>query len=100
MQLPPRVRGRGAKMGTSALPRPGAIDGNDQLQGMRPFQRWPDHPQTRDEWAGVDGIRADLEETPLKVASGKAPAAGVVIEEPDGRSHQRRGFSLAMKWPI
>lgn len=45
---------------------------------------WVDHPKTDEGWEYVVGQMPDLEEPPLK-SKGKAAAAGVVIEEPDGR---------------
>ena len=45
---------------------------------------WTDHPKTVEGWEYVDGQMDDLDE-PDMVTNGKAPAAGVIIEEPDGR---------------
>jgi ADP-ribose pyrophosphatase YjhB (NUDIX family) len=45
---------------------------------------WTDHPKTEEGWAFVPGQMDDLVEPPMDL-KGKAPAAGVVIEEPDGR---------------
>jgi 8-oxo-dGTP pyrophosphatase MutT (NUDIX family) len=55
----------------------------EALNGIA-FQTWRDAPTTDDGWNSVAGQLA-LDEPPLKVAPGKAPAAGVVIEEADGR---------------
>jgi 8-oxo-dGTP pyrophosphatase MutT (NUDIX family) len=54
------------------------------LHGV-PMLPWTDHPEAADDWDDVDGQDATLAEPELKVASGKKPAAGVVVEEPDGR---------------
>lgn len=54
------------------------------LNGI-PMTRWRDAPLTNLGWEFVDGINEDLDEPPLHVPPGKKPAAGVVIEEPDGR---------------
>jgi ADP-ribose pyrophosphatase YjhB (NUDIX family) len=48
------------------------------------FVPWDDHPKTVEGWEYVDGQMLDLDE-PDMVTNGKAPAAGVIIEEPDGR---------------
>ena len=45
---------------------------------------WAAVPMTLDEWQDVDGQLHELEEPEL-FTNGKEPAAGVVIEEPDGR---------------
>jgi ADP-ribose pyrophosphatase YjhB (NUDIX family) len=48
------------------------------------FAPWDDHPKTTGGWDYVDGLMLDLVE-PEMITKGKTPAAGVVIEEPDGR---------------
>ena len=48
------------------------------------IRRWRDHPETVGGWDYVDGINDDLIEPPFQLTKGKK-AAGVVIEEPDGR---------------
>ncbi|MGF6641739.1 NUDIX hydrolase, partial [Paraburkholderia sp. MM6662-R1] len=48
------------------------------------FAPWTDHPKTDEGWAFVPGQMPDLEEPDMET-KGKAPAAGVVVEEPDGR---------------
>ena len=48
------------------------------------FALWDDHPKTAGGWDYVDGLMPDLVE-PKMITKGKTPAAGVVIEEPDGR---------------
>lgn len=53
------------------------------LHGV-PFAPWTDHPRTDEGWDYVEGQMDDLDE-PAMNTKGKAPAAGVVIEEPDGR---------------
>jgi 8-oxo-dGTP pyrophosphatase MutT (NUDIX family) len=54
-----------------------------ELSGV-PFAPWADHPRTLEGWQYVPGQMHDLEEPELSL-HGKEPAAGVVIEEPDGR---------------
>jgi len=44
---------------------------------------WADHPTTDEDWMEVEGQDPTIQEPPLP--EGKAPAAGLVIEEPDGR---------------
>ena len=53
------------------------------LNGIE-FKPWVDFPKTTEGWDFVDGQMPNLEE-PDMITNGKAPAAGVVIEEPDGR---------------
>ncbi len=53
------------------------------LNGV-PFAPWTDHPVTEEGWDYVDGQMDDLDE-PAMETNGKAPAAGVIVEEPDGR---------------
>ena len=53
------------------------------LNGV-PFAPWLDVPATHAEWAGVAG-RADIVEPAFVPPPAKAPAAGVVIVEDDGR---------------
>lgn len=50
-----------------------------------PLREWKDHPQTAEGWEYVDGIKDDLDEPPFHLPPGKKAAAGVVIQEPDGR---------------
>jgi 8-oxo-dGTP pyrophosphatase MutT (NUDIX family) len=50
-----------------------------------PFTPWKDHPTTDEEWEEVAGQDPGLPEPPLQVEQGHQAAAGVVIEEPDGR---------------
>jgi ADP-ribose pyrophosphatase YjhB (NUDIX family) len=54
-----------------------------ELNGVK-FAPWTDYPKTTEGWNYVDGQMPGLHEPDL-IANGKAPAAGVVIEEPDGR---------------
>lgn len=49
------------------------------------IRKWRDHPRTVEGWDYCDGIAEDLEEPPFHLPPGKKAAAGVVIEEPDGR---------------
>lgn len=53
--------------------------------GKVPFKAWTEAPKTKAGWNYVDGINYELRETPLAVPPGKHPAAGVIIEEDDGR---------------
>ena len=53
-----------------------------ELNGI-PFQPWQ-APTSDEEWAAVEG-QATIEEPPFVVPPGKLAAAGVVIEEQDGR---------------
>lgn len=50
-----------------------------ELNGI-PFKAW--RPPT--DWAAVDG-QADIDEPEFEVPTGKKPASGVIIREPDGR---------------
>lgn len=50
-----------------------------------PIRKWKDHPRTVEGWDYCDGINEDLIEPPFTLPPGKKAAAGVVIEEPDGR---------------
>lgn len=54
------------------------------LNGI-PLTKWREAPMTNLGWNFVDGINDDLDEPPLHVPPGKKPAAGVIIEEADGR---------------
>lgn len=54
-----------------------------ELNGV-PIAPWTDAPKTTAGWEFVEGQMKDLAEPPLEL-NGKAPAAGVIIEEPDGR---------------
>ncbi len=61
---------------------PGGSSMPAELNGVA-FQPWQ-APTTDPEWAAVEG-QATIEEPPFVVPPGKLAAAGVVIEEPDGR---------------
>lgn len=50
-----------------------------------PIRPWLDAPKTVEGWDYLPGIKDDLEEPPFVLKPGKKAAAGVVIEEPDGR---------------
>lgn len=66
-----------------------------ELNGVA-FAPWEDHPRTVDGWDYVEGQMDDLDEPGMHVPAGKAPAAGVIIEEPDGRVwvvHPTNGFA-------
>jgi 8-oxo-dGTP pyrophosphatase MutT (NUDIX family) len=54
------------------------------LNGV-PLRAWKDHPTTSEGWDYDSGINDDLDEPPFKMVPGKVAAAGVIIEEPDGR---------------
>lgn len=54
-----------------------------ELNGL-PFDSWGEVPVTADGWNALVGNLA-LEEPPFVPATGKKVAAGVVVEEPDGR---------------
>lgn len=45
---------------------------------------WADYPRTAEGWGYLEGINEYLDEPPMET-SGKKPAAGAVILEPDGR---------------
>lgn len=55
-----------------------------ELHGVA-FAPWADHPKTAEGWDYVEGQMDGLVEPALALTKGKAAAAGVVIEEPDGR---------------
>lgn len=59
-------------------------DAPTSINGL-PLRRWRDHPTTPDGWDYVDGVNDDLVEPAFTLKPGKKAAAGVVIEEPDGR---------------
>lgn len=65
------------------------------LHGV-PFGRWTDAPTTAEGWQNVKGQMKGLDDDwPLEVPKGKRPAAGVIVEEPDGRIwlvHPTNGF--------
>lgn len=54
------------------------------LNGV-PLRAWKDHPRTDEGWEYADGINHDLWEPAFILPPGKKAAAGVVVEEPDGR---------------
>lgn len=45
---------------------------------------WADYPRSAEGWGYLDGLNEALDEPPMET-SGKKPAAGAVIFEPDGR---------------
>lgn len=49
------------------------------------LHRWRDYPRTSGGWDYSDCVDHDLEEPEFHLPPGKKAAAGVVIEEPDGR---------------
>ena len=53
------------------------------LNGL-PLADWPDVPTSLEGWHQVEG-QCDCDEPSFQPPPGKMPAAGVVIEEPDGR---------------
>lgn len=65
-----------------------------QINGV-PFAPWTGAPKTLAGWKNVPGQRDDLVEPVLQVSAGKYAAAGVVVEESDGRVwivHPTNGF--------
>lgn len=54
------------------------------LNGV-PLTPWRDYPRTVEGWDYVGGVNHELDEPPLPDTGGKYLAAGVIIEEPDGR---------------
>lgn len=68
-----------------------------------PLARWKDHPRTVDGWDYCDGVNDELDEPAFKLPAGKRAAAGVVIEEPDGRVwivHPTNAFGgYQSSWP-
>jgi len=61
-------------------------DGKEPVSlGGIPFDYWDDAPTTHEGWAGVSGQNVD-DEPPMPIAgAGKHVAAGVIIQEADGR---------------
>lgn len=63
---------------------------------------WRDHPRTVDGWEYVDGINHGIHEPAFTLPPGKKAAAGVVIEEADGRvwlihpTNQFGGYEASM----
>jgi len=72
------------------------------LNGV-PLRAWKDHPRTDEGWEYADGINHDLWEPQFILPPGKKAAAGVVIEEPDGRCwiiHPTNAFGgYLASWP-
>jgi 8-oxo-dGTP pyrophosphatase MutT (NUDIX family) len=54
------------------------------LNGV-PLRSWRDHPTTVEGWDFAEGIDDNLDEPAFTLPEGKKAAAGVIIEEPDGR---------------
>lgn len=54
------------------------------LNGVR-FSRWKDHPTTKEGWDYCEGINREVAEPPFHAPMGKHVAAGVIVEEKDGR---------------
>lgn len=50
-----------------------------------PIRKWRDHPTTVEGWDYTDLVNVDLEEPPFHLPPGKKAAAGVIIQEKDGR---------------
>lgn len=50
-----------------------------------PVKKWRDHPRTVEGWDYTELVNDGLEEPPFILPPGKKPAAGVVIQEKDGR---------------
>lgn len=55
----------------------------DRLHGVA-FAAWVDLPRSDAEWEAVDG-RADIDEPPFHCPAHLDAAAGVIVQEPDGR---------------
>lgn len=68
-----------------------------------PIKKWRDHPRTVEGWDFVDGIAEDLDEPPFVLKPGKKAAAGIIVEEPDGRCwviHPTNAFGgYSASWP-
>jgi len=65
-----------------------------EINGL-PFISWANAPTTDLEWKSVQGQMTDLVEPIFQVGSGKHAAAGVVVQEADGRVwivHPSNGF--------
>lgn len=64
---------------------------------------WRDYPRTEEGWEYADGINEDLNEPDFHIKPGKVAAAGVVIEESDGRAwiiHPTNAFGgYESSWP-
>lgn len=78
----------------TAVWTPGS-DAPDEINGLA-LAPWEDHPKTIEGWDYVDGQMDDLDEPGMKLEGGKKPAAGVIIEEPDGRVwivHPTNGYA-------
>jgi ADP-ribose pyrophosphatase YjhB (NUDIX family) len=78
-------------------------DAPASLNGI-PIRAWKDIPQSIEGWDYLeDCINEDLVEPPFRLPSGKKAAAGVVIEEPDGRCwivHPTNAFGgYEASWP-
>ena len=63
------------------------VPGGDHPASLNGIQlaSWRDHPQTVEGWDYCSGIMEDLDEPAFHLPPGKKAAAGVVIEESDGR---------------
>lgn len=88
-----------ASGGQVAVVTPGGVL-PEQLNGI-PFAPWADIPQTEGEWEDVDG-RAELCEPPFHCPEHLGAAAGVIIEEQDGRvwiAAPTNGFGGAYVFP-
>jgi 8-oxo-dGTP pyrophosphatase MutT (NUDIX family) len=69
-----------------------------------PIRSWKDHPTTVEGWDYLsECLNEDLVEPPFYLPPGKKAAAGIVIEEPDGRVfvvHPTNGFGgYDVSWP-
>ncbi|ECB1886273.1 NUDIX hydrolase [Salmonella enterica subsp. enterica serovar Mississippi] len=53
--------------------------------GSVALKSWDRNPRTQAGWNYVEGLNYELDEPPFQVPQGKHPAAGVIIEEDDGR---------------
>ncbi len=94
----PKLNDKGEKVGLynptvpnlAGLADPSAIatitPGCQMPEGLNgiPFAPWV-APEDESMWDYVDGVQDDMPEPPLHCGLGKAPASGLIIQEPDGR---------------
>lgn len=61
-------------------------DGNHpHVLGRVALTAWKQAPKTKQGWNYVEGINYTLDEKPMDIPKGLHPAAGVIVEEDDGR---------------
>ncbi|EEK4465167.1 NUDIX domain-containing protein [Salmonella enterica] len=56
-----------------------------RMLGRTPLTAWKQAPKTKQGWNYVEGINTQLDEKPMDIPKGLHPAAGVIVEEEDGR---------------